>query len=124
MEKAISDADKALGISTHAKWMLWITVSEPNRNHVAVTVSTVSRRLGGRQIGRWSWDSVGIPAEVLLSLETCIIATMDEHMLTRYGLREELPFPSSTLPGSVHPVPDAPVGDRVDHVFEEDTRDL
>lgn len=46
-----------------------------------------------------SWTGLGVPGDVLQSLRSQLDAIVSDHLVTRYGIRDELPLKWSGEPG-------------------------
>jgi hypothetical protein len=61
--------------------------------HYMELETQIKGRDSTKRIGLGQWTGVGVPADVLYSAGGLLLATFDEHLTTRYGVREELPWP-------------------------------
>jgi hypothetical protein len=83
-----------------AQWTLDVTVYHgPDFGHW-VRASVLGRHGGWRLVGTWSWKGLGIPEPLLPDIEARIASVITEHLVTRYGVRQTLPFEHQGDPGT------------------------
>lgn len=83
-----------------AQWTLDVTVFHgPGFGH-RLRASVLGRHGDWHTVGTWSWQGIGIPESLVPDIEARVTAVITEHLLTRYGFRQELPFPPGGHPGA------------------------
>jgi len=75
-----------------AQWTLDITVYHARGFGHRLRASVLAKRGGWVTVGSWPWRGLGFPSELLPDIHARIEAVIDEHLLTRYGIRDELPL--------------------------------
>lgn len=72
------------------QWMLWCTISHGPKFGHALTIETVSKAQERHQVSRCSWTGIGIPPSLLLDSQNLLCSVLGEHVVTRYGVAQEL----------------------------------
>lgn len=71
-----------------------------NFGHYLEQEVVIKGREGTKRIGLGQWRGLGVPDDVLRSSSGLIIATWEEHLVSRYGIQNELPSLWSTKGGA------------------------
>jgi hypothetical protein len=75
-----------------AQWTLDVSVFHVKGFGKRLQAATLGQRGGWHSAGTWQWTGLGVPAALLPDIQARICAVIVEHLTTRYGIQEELPF--------------------------------
>lgn len=64
----------------------------PKFGHYMEMERQIKGRDGTTRTGLGQWTGVGIPEDVFRSASGLLVAAWEEHLITRYGCRDELPM--------------------------------
>jgi hypothetical protein len=54
--------------------------------------AVLDRRGGWHVVGTWTWKGLGVPAELVSDIQARVSAVVAEHLVTRYGIANQLPL--------------------------------
>lgn len=80
------------------QWALLFKVLHGPKFGHRIEIEVQKRGLTGVTFSGGTWTGLGIPAEVLEKVRAQLDAIVSDHLITRYGLREELPMKWSGEP--------------------------
>jgi hypothetical protein len=84
---------------THAQWTLDVTVSHETGYRHSITAWVLGRRGGWVEVGRWTWEGLGVDADMVREVEARVCSVITEHLVTRYGVQGLLPTTWAGDPG-------------------------
>lgn len=73
------------------QWAMLVKVLHGPAFGHRLEVEVQKRGLSSITFSGGSWNGLGIPADVLYGFRAQLDAIVSDHLITRYGLREELP---------------------------------
>lgn len=73
------------------QWTLDVTIHHGSGYQHLIQGRVLGRRGSWMDVGSWRWSGRGIPGSVVESLTARIEAVVVEHLVTCYGIQDELP---------------------------------